>query len=88
MKQQKGGHMIFGQAVTFAALAIVVPPGVLGDTRTTTVKLAEAPEASVTGSPVLLDAKGARVEELFTVTLADATRWATPRAALASSLEP
>ena len=32
-------------ALTFAVLVIVVPAGVLGDTMTTTVKLAEAPEA-------------------------------------------
>ena len=34
-------------AITSAVLAIVDPAGVLGDTKTTTVKLAETPEASV-----------------------------------------
>ena len=34
-------------AVTSAVLTIVAPLGVLGDTRTTTVKFAKAPEASV-----------------------------------------
>ena len=34
-------------AVTSAVLTTVVPLGVLGDTRTTTVKFAETPEASV-----------------------------------------
>ena len=34
-------------AVTSSVSLIVVPPGVLGDTWTTTVKLAEEPEASV-----------------------------------------
>ena len=41
-------------AVTSAVLVIVVPSGVLGDTRTTTVKLAEAPEASVAIVPVIV----------------------------------
>ena len=41
-------------AVTSAVLVIVVPAGVLGDTRTTTVKLAEAPEASVAIVPVIV----------------------------------
>ena len=41
-------------AVTSAVLVIVVPSGVLGDTRTTTVKLAEAPEASVPIVPLIV----------------------------------
>ncbi len=35
-------------------LVIVVPAGVLGDTRTTTLKLAEAPEASVAIVPLIV----------------------------------
>ena len=41
-------------AVTSAVLVIVVPFGVLGDTRTTTVKLAEAPKASVPIVPLIV----------------------------------
>ncbi len=41
-------------AVTFAVLVIVVPAGVLGDTRTTTVKLAEAPSGSVAMVPLIV----------------------------------
>ena len=41
-------------AVTSAVLVIVVPSGVLGDTRTTTLKLAEAPEASVPVVPLIV----------------------------------
>src|SRR5450755_4159813 len=41
-------------AVTSAVLVIVVPLGVLGDTRTTTVKLAVAPRASVPIVPLIV----------------------------------
>ena len=41
-------------AVTFTVLTIVSPDGVLGDTRTTTVKLAEAPAASVPIVPLIV----------------------------------
>ena len=41
-------------AVTSAVLVMVVPSGVLGETRTTTVKLAEAPRASVAIVPVIV----------------------------------
>src|SRR5580698_10932719 len=41
-------------ALTSAVLEIVVPSGVLGDTVTTTVKLAEAPNASVPMVPVIV----------------------------------
>ena len=41
-------------AVTFAVLVIVVPAGVLGDTRTTTEKVADAPEASVAIVPLIV----------------------------------
>ena len=40
--------------VTFAVLEIVAPLGVLGETRTTTVKFAEAPEASVAIVPLIV----------------------------------
>src|ERR1700677_4884287 len=41
-------------ALTAAVLTIVAPSGVLGDTRTTTVKLAEAPKASVAIVPLIV----------------------------------
>ena len=41
-------------AVTLAVLLIVVPSGVPGDTMTTTVKLAEAPAASVPIVPLIV----------------------------------
>ena len=41
-------------AVTSAVLTTVVPLGVLGDTRTTTVKFAETPEASVPIVPLIV----------------------------------
>src|ERR1700722_15794021 len=41
-------------AVTSAVLEIVVPSGVLGDTRTITVKLADAPGANVPIVPLIV----------------------------------
>ena len=41
-------------AVTSAVLTTVAPFGVLGDTRTTTVKFAETPEASVAIVPLIV----------------------------------
>ena len=41
-------------AVTLAVLLIVDPAGRLGETRTTTVKLAEAPEASAAIVPLIV----------------------------------
>ena len=41
-------------AVTVAVLAIIVPSGVLGDTNTTTVNVAEAPDASVAIVPLIV----------------------------------
>ena len=41
-------------AATSAVLVMAVPSGVLGETRTTTVKVADAPRASVPMVPVMV----------------------------------